>query len=220
MTVHLDTYRLGNLDIFDARPVLGPDGYGKRPLSAIQTISIHHWASVPYSPNASMDTEIAAMQRVADYHRNKPEPFLGYAYHLTVFPSGRIYYTGPLDSIRYTVSGRGNIETAAIALPGNFMVNQPSAAHLAAVKAAVDELRFALGWFVPVVAHRDYGTSSCPGDTWDEWRSVFDQPAHDPRSPEEVQLDVLWALVQKMDDDDRLAGEAAINALKADLGLE
>lgn len=219
MTVYLDTYQLGDLAIYDARPVLGTDGYHYRVSSLVKTISIHHADTVALSATATMDSEIARLQQVERFHRQSRR-WPGIAYSFYGFASGRFYYVGDFNRTRYTVGGDNNLETIAVCLDGSFMVSPPPSSQLAGAASVVAALRQVFPQELAVVPHKYYGGTSCPGDTWDDWKDVFDVAPLDPRSSEEVQLDVLWGLSAYLPAEQAAQQQAAIIALKTDLGLE
>lgn len=218
MTVYLDTVTINGLPLFDARPLFGPDGYRPRNPSLVKTISIHHADTIALPADATMDAEVARLQQIDRFHR-QTRGWPGIAYSAVVFASSRTYLTGDYHKTRYLVGGDGNLETVGVCLDGNFMVTPPPSLQQYTAARVVEALRGEFPNDLTVVPHKHYGGTSCPGDTWDDWKDAFTLPPLDQRSPEQVQLDVLWGLVQRMDDDDRAAGEAAIIALKDHLGL-
>lgn len=158
-----------NYTVIDARAYVGRHGggYGPRPLSAVQRISIHH--SVGNEPQ-DVDGELAELDSIARFHvegRGWP----GFAYHLAIAPSGRVYSTGDLGTLRYVV-GNGNRENVAICLLGDFTDHPPTDAALHAAWACAHEIQYELGRFVPILGHRDTpGTepTACPGTTYRDW---------------------------------------------------
>lgn len=172
----LPIFRLGNLDIFDARGELPDDAsggrwvYRRRGLSIVRHISIHHWASSPWTGSESVDEELAAMRAVRALHRSDDGVhfWAGYAYHFTVFPSGRAYYTGDVATTR-AVIGRENVANIAVALPGQYRQSPPSHHHLLAVARVVAEVQFSMGSLLPVFGHRHFGGTVCPGESWPLW---------------------------------------------------
>jgi hypothetical protein len=76
-----------------------------------------------------------------------------------------------------------NDEVAGIAFVGTFTDAVPTDAALASGARLVKALRAFLGRRVPVVPHRHFGGTICPGNRWQEWLGVLDdepEPAVDP----------------------------------------
>lgn len=69
MTVYLDQITLNGLTMYDARPLLGIDGYHYRDPSLVRTVSIHHAATVALPATATMDAEVARLQQIERFHR-------------------------------------------------------------------------------------------------------------------------------------------------------
>lgn len=141
--------------------------YQPRSLDRVQRISIHH--SVTREPQ-TVEDELALLLEIGRFHVDVRE-WPGYAYHLTVAPSGRVYYTGDLHTIRYVV-GDGNAENIAICLLGNFTDHAPTDAAIEAARLTANEVRFELGRAVPILGHRETpGTepTACPGATYADW---------------------------------------------------
>lgn len=190
--------KFGNADIYDLRRA---SGFPARDMSIVDTISIHHWAGGGLPETASVQAELDAIERIRAMHTS-PVPRFGwadYAYHFTVFASGRVYYTGDLHTQRAVVGGQ-NHKTTGVALPGDFTDDPPSDRHLRAVRAIVGEILLEMdGWsadrrkrgaMVRVVPHKAYGGTSCPGDTWDRWRdAVVINPPEDAGNPDQRQQD-------------------------------
>ena len=99
----------------------------------------------------------------------------GIGYHFLVHWDGTIEYVGDLGTSRAHV-GNINRESVGICIPGNFQHERPPAAAIAATRRCIAAVRLCCG-AVPVVGHRDvahltgYGPTSCPGDTWEQWRA-------------------------------------------------
>ncbi len=175
---NVSTYHLGNIDITDLRNALPRHAtarYDGRSLTAIKRIVIHHSASA-----ASTTAEAMARYHV-DHHG---WPSIGY--HFVVTSAGEIQYVNDHTLITYGVSGQ-NDDTVHICLPGDFTNAPPPEAQLAATRKFIDNYRLAMGQSYPVVAHREIGDSSCPGDTWPSWRGrlVDAAPAVDWRAEAE-----------------------------------
>lgn len=170
---------LGNgLKVWDVRSDLPdtntPDRYNFQPrmLGDVDTLVIHHWASVAYSPDLSQAGELAAMRVVYNQWR-VPDEFhntAGYPYHFTIFPSGRIYWNGGVDTSRAHVA-RHNDHTTGVSLPGNFMTRKPGPAQLKALQDFINHYKYAMGpgTTEKVVPHGYFGGTACPGATFGNW---------------------------------------------------
>lgn len=149
-----------------------PDRYNFRPrmLGDVKTIVVHHWASRTYSPTAGQPEELTALQGIRSLWQQRDEYHntAGFPYHYAVFPSGRAYYCGDVATSRAHVA-KHNLETIGVSLAGNFMAVAPGAIQLDGLFKLVANLRYAMGSLLPVVPHKSYGDTSCPGDTWDHW---------------------------------------------------
>lgn len=160
---------IGNgFPVIDARDyVSDTGGYRRRDLSRIQRISVHH--SVTREPLAKED-ELALLREIGAFHVNV-RGWPGYAYHFTVAPSGRPYYTGDMATTRYIV-GDDNPYNVGICLLGNFTDTVPTDAALWTLKLLIGEIGFSLGRDIPYYGHRDtpgVEATACPGATYDQW---------------------------------------------------
>ena len=100
----------------------------------------------------------------------------GFAYHLAVFPSGRVYYVTPLG-MRGAHIAYLNHRYLSIVLIGTFSTSRPTPDH---VKAAIDArfwIEDAIGKTLPWAGHRDLALdaspTACPGNTWKTWVPVI-----------------------------------------------
>lgn len=176
--------RIGNgYEVVDRRSDLPRNGdFPYRPLSAIRYIVIHHTVT---SPNIST-------KALADYHMQPhgTEPaYPGIAYTFVIGPDGLTEWCNPLEQEAYAVLGR-NQESLSVCLKGDFTDTSPPDAQIAATKRLGAELQYALGWFVPIVGHREVALSAsptaCPGDTFlPYWKSrvVTVAPVTMPTAP-------------------------------------
>lgn len=140
----------------------GAEDYARRDLSAIRALVVHHTA---------VDGDLSALTIAAYHVRSLGWPGIGY--HLLVHPNADVDYVGDIVTIRYNVAGR-NHELIGVCLPGDFTHHAPGVGQLMAVRHLLANLQFALGWFIPIVGHRDIALSTsptaCPGDTWPVWK--------------------------------------------------
>lgn len=133
----------------------------------IRYLVVHH-------SGVSLDSTAASIAR---YH-SQTLGWPGIGYHYLVHQDGAIEYVGDILEVRYNVAGR-NQEVIGVCLPGDFRGQPPGEAQVEAARTLLANLQFALGWFVPILGHREmtlagFGTS-CPGDTfltgprWKDW---------------------------------------------------
>lgn len=161
---------IGNLDgIVDLRGKLpGREDYAWRELGAIRYLVVHH-------SGVAVDSLAAS---IATYHVDH-YGWPGIGYHFLVHQDGRIEYVGDILQVRYNVARRNN-EVVGVCLPGDFMSQPPSQVQSEAARALLANLQYALGWFVPILGHREvalphFGTS-CPGDAFLEgprWKDLI-----------------------------------------------
>jgi len=157
---------IGNLEVKDIRDKLPQKGrYLRRELGQISYLVVHH---------SGVDVDSSAYAIAAYHVRSLGWPGIGY--HFLVHWDGTTEYVGDIGQARYNVARR-NQEVVGICLPGDFTHREPEAAQLEAARLLLANLQFALGWFVPIVGHKEvalpgYGTA-CPGDTWDNWKPAL-----------------------------------------------
>ncbi len=160
------TATIGNLEVLDLRSSL-PDEPGKMqpvPFTEKDFISIHHTAT----------SSIATPKSIYDYHKGLGWGGIGYNFLVT--QTGTIYYVGECNTERAAIGqiSQGNRRGIHIAMIIHTDQEAPSEAMLASVKTLVANLQHAYGWFMPVVPHRLFNSSSrwnsaCPGDGWRTW---------------------------------------------------
>ena len=103
--------------------------------SMIEAVVIHHSVTPTLSAGATQAQEIAWLDRIHAHHVSRG--MLGIAYHLCVFPSGRVYYTASLRQWGAGVYLRNN-RTYHICLVGNFTNVAATQKHLQAAAVAAD----------------------------------------------------------------------------------
>ena len=184
----MDLITIGNdLIAYDVREMF-PDrepGYERREPGQIRHIVIHHDAGAALPEKVQQQTELRRIG-VSYRHHVGVQGWPGISYHLYVFPSGRVYYTGDWATVRYHTGGRDDPATPGrvsrhnehglgIVLAGNFNSLPPAPKHLEAVRHAVANVQFLFNASLPATGHQDeadaprYATS-CPGSTWPQWK--------------------------------------------------
>lgn len=162
--------RIGN-DCFvkDLRGELpGREDYATRPLSDLGEAGPLKWLVVHHTAGADRDVSALA---VADYHVNTLG-WPGIGYHFLVHGDTLIEYVGDILTIRYNVASQ-NPNVIGVCLAGDFTHHPPGVGHLMAARQLLANLQYALGWMVPIAAHRDIALpispTACPGDTYRTW---------------------------------------------------
>jgi len=157
--------RIGNnYEVIDLRAALPhPSSYPRRERSAIKYLVIHH---------SGVAGDQTALQ-TANYHVDH-NGWPGIGYQFGVHPDGRTEMYHDIEEASYNVAYKNN-EVLGIILYGDFSARPPGDTQLAAAKRLCAELQYDLGWFVPIVGHRDIATpqspTTCPGDTWATWKA-------------------------------------------------
>jgi hypothetical protein len=156
----LPTFRLGNLEIEDARRLM-PTRF--RPISFANKrfIVVHHSAT-------AADTTIEAIHR---YHVKMD--YGGFGYDLATTYDGRAMLGGNLNTVRAGVAFN-NDTCYHVLMIGNFTTAHPPEAQLAITRRVCAELQQAAGWWVPIVPHNVFNRqnqyhSACPGASWPAW---------------------------------------------------
>ncbi|MGQ9676579.1 MAG: peptidoglycan recognition protein family protein [Chloroflexota bacterium] len=141
-------------------------GYRWRELAEIEQVILHHTAG------ANRDFSAA---EIADYHV-KTQGWPGIGYHFLIHPDGRVDYVGDIATVRYHV-GDLNAGSIGICLAGDFSRERPTATALARARQLIQKgIWPVLGRRVPVRGHVEVwrqanrGPTSCPGDTFWQWR--------------------------------------------------
>lgn len=152
--------------MIDARAyVTNPDGNaGNIPPSRRIGLAVHHSVSgQKIGEDATEAIELAHIRVIDQYHVSIN--FGGFGYHACVFPSGRAYQCGDLDSQRAHVAGR-NHELLGVVLIGDFSDHLPGAKQQAGLGVVLNEFTAYLGREVPIKGHTDWALagepSGCP----------------------------------------------------------
>ncbi len=157
------TWRIGNLDVLDVRASLPRSGNYADRVGAIQAIVVHH-------TGVNADTPVEATARYHIEHNGWP----GIGYHFYITFDGRIYYCNDWSKASYHVAGR-NDEFLGICLTGDFTRKHPTDAQLYSCYSLISNLQLAFGVWYETFGHREVATkaspTSCPGDTWLQWKA-------------------------------------------------
>ena len=103
--------------------------------SMIESIVFHHSVTPTLSAGASQAQEIAWLDKIHAHHVSRG--MLGIAYHLCVFPSGRVYYTASLRQWGAGVYLKNN-KTLHVCLVGDMTSIAATQRHLGAAAVATD----------------------------------------------------------------------------------
>ncbi len=140
----------------------------------------HHTVTRTPAPTWSKAQELAVLDAIDRYHRQffwhnlggELVSLGGFAYHLAVFPSRRIYLVTPLAMRGAHVAGR-NGHLVAVVLIGTFTALAPVAAQLETAIAARAYVERQLPGQLTWKGHRGWADPShptaCPGDTHASW---------------------------------------------------
>lgn len=143
-------YRIRQINLVDSLPRHAIKRYGKRRLSQIKYIVVHH--SAAKGKNA---------QYYAAYHINK-RGWPGIGYHFVIERDGTIKQTNLLTTVSYHVKGY-NTASIGISLSGNFEEQKPTPAQLAALIHLIKTLKRKISPALQVKGHRELRPTLCPG---------------------------------------------------------
>ncbi len=143
------------------------DKYGTRPLSAIETLVIHH-SAVPST---------VGPQQIAAYHVNRLD-WPGVGYHFLVAEDGIIYQANPVETVSYHAA-KVNPRGVGICFLGNFEQEVPPPAQLLAGAHLVSWLMQELSVDLDEVkGHKELMGTACPGTQWlqgKNWKRMLRQ---------------------------------------------
>lgn len=153
--------------MIDARAyVTNPAGNaGKIPPATRIGIAVHHSVTgQKITETATESYELDHIKAIDQYHVSVG--YGGFGYHAAVFPSGRAYLCGDLDSQRAHVAKR-NHELLGVVLIGDFTDHIPEGKQLAGLGAVLREFTAYLGREVPIKGHTGWALpgegTGCPG---------------------------------------------------------
>lgn len=126
--------------------------WGKRSVSGITDITVHHSAS-PSSQTA---------YDFARYHVNS-KGWPGIGYHFVIEKDGTIHQTNDLESLSYH-NGYNNSRAIGICMSGNFENTPPDKRQIDSLIYLVNKLKKDVPSIFRLVGHKEYaGSTACPG---------------------------------------------------------
>jgi N-acetylmuramoyl-L-alanine amidase len=123
--------------------------YGKRNLSQIKYIVIHHSAADGFT---AFDYAL--------WHLKRGWPGIGY--HYVIEKDGKVNQTNELDTISYHAKDH-NTASIGISLSGNLSKHAPSAQQMESLIALIKEIKGKVGQSIQVRGHRELQATECPG---------------------------------------------------------
>ena len=132
--------------------------YSRGPLLAL----VLHHTGRPARHLAGADAEREAQLVRGIQEAHFARGFADIGYHFVILPSGRVFAGRP-RSVIGSHAFQFNFGTLAIALVGNFDVEEPAEAALGALRRLRRRLERDEGP-APLVGHRDLGDTTCPGE--------------------------------------------------------
>ncbi len=137
-----------------------PPRDGLRP-HVIDRVTLHHtgppaWWGAPAAPEY--------LRIIQSFHQGPERGWPDIAYHLLIDLDGVVWEGRPLAFAGDTATDYDPAGHALVAVLGDYDVQQPNAAQLAALRATVQALQ--VRYDLPPEAvgrHRDYAATACPG---------------------------------------------------------
>jgi len=123
--------------------------YGKRKLSVVKYIVIHHSAIDGFN---AFD--------YAKWHLKRG--WAGIGYHYVIEKDGTIQQTNELTTISYHVKGY-NTKSIGISMSGNFQKHKPTNAQVKSLVALIKKIKKEVNPKLLVKGHRELNKSLCPG---------------------------------------------------------
>ena len=123
--------------------------YGKRKLSLVKYIVIHHSAIDGFN--------------AFDYARwHLKRGWAGIGYHYVIEKDGKIQQTNELTTLSYHVKGN-NTRSIGISMSGNFEKHKPTEAQLKSLVALIKKIKKDVNPKLLVKGHKELSSSVCPG---------------------------------------------------------
>ena len=156
----LPTFRLGNMDLEDARQLI-PTGFAPISFDRKRFVAVHHSATEP----------TATIEAIHRYHVD--QGYGGFGYDIATTFDSRAILAGNLNTKRAGVAFNNDV-CYHVLMIGNFTKAHPPAAQLAITRRVCAELQQACGRWLPIVPHNIFNReneyySNCPGLTWPQW---------------------------------------------------
>lgn len=139
-------------NIIDKLPK-GTSKYGKRELSKIKYIVVHHSAIDGYT---AFDYAL--------WHIKRGWPAIGY--HYVIEPNGTVNQTNSLDTISYHVKNYNTV-SIGVSLSGNLSLHEPTKEQIDSLTKLIKKLKKDVGKSIQVKGHRELNTTECPGKKLD-----------------------------------------------------
>jgi len=136
-------------DIVKLLPTSGTKKYGKRRLSAIKYIVIHHSAIDGYT---AFDYALWHLKR----------GWAGIGYHFVIEKDGTVNKTNELTTISYHVKGK-NTMSIGISMSGDFEKHKPTKAQLKSLVSLIKKIKKDVNKKLLVRGHKELNQSLCPG---------------------------------------------------------
>ena len=157
-----------------------PDLTRMQPISGVHCITIHHSGFTHPFETEDLQATIAELQAIRDFHTGTQPTdrnWADIAYHFVIDRAGRAWQARPLVYQGAHVKNH-NEHNLGIVLLGNFDLQTPSAAQLAALEKFVSFLRAVYNVSASDVhTHGELATTSCPGKSLqadlNAWRSSW-----------------------------------------------
>lgn len=133
------------------------------PRGRLRELIVHHTAFATSGiGGTSFEAEARHMRAIQRWHFERR--FITIGYHFVISPSGRVFSGRPVNALGAHTKGF-NTGTVGICLMGNFQLEQPAPAALAALHDVRTEI-VPGGAAVPLKGHREHpghASTACPG---------------------------------------------------------
>ena len=125
---------------------------------------IHHTASADVSANT-----------IHGWHLNRD--WSGIGYHFVIRENGTIERGRPEDRIGAHAGTKGNPDSIAIVLTGNFEITKPTEAQMSSLVWLLKSYLFPKYGKKPVLGHKDIVATACPGKNfpWEDLRDRLEE---------------------------------------------
>ncbi len=147
-----------------------------RTVGAYTRITVHHSAdNDPVVLDGSAARSFEAVRDIQRAHMNGKDTHYGdIGYHFLIDPDGRVIEGRDLTYQGAHAMGDNNVRNVGICLIGNFDIEKPSEAALAALRRILDDLRAKYGIDKDhVYGHRDLRNTRCPGENLTRWLNGY-----------------------------------------------